>query len=409
LALVSLNKNNQCKFCQRKLFAWLATHLRIHSRFASLARSLSLSMEASPVMNNAPAALHTQALTHIVWVIVRAHVDAGIAGALPIIQPRDSSRFLGTTILQPIPLAAFLGHLRVATSNNVPAAVDATCWLNGNIVVTPGANDGGLLGDGERNPVSLLNWFISALRDSATSQTGKFDAKKFMARVAPAFAACVPADRFVFPQGLIDLLREAELCVSGAERVAVINASASLRILTYLFILMPKELALLLDKLRHDCLADAGATATKAYFAYSANMRLQPPVCALLQDPPPQETNVIAALAPDDDITKEIDGAVSAWAEAEETKSDPYPCEFDTLWKWAGYTTKHHAKRALLDQLKEADDYVIKGVRTWLYCLFFEVGVVLFDARWWLFDLMIHHKMNFTTCEIIVISVNIAK
>lgn len=334
------------------------------------------------MMNNAPAALHTQALNHIVWVIVRAHVDAGIAGALPIIQPRDSSRFLGTTILQPIPLAAFLGHLKVATSNNVPAAVDATCWLNGNIVVAPGVNDGGLFGDGERNPVSLLHWFISALRDSATAQTGKFDAKKFMARVAPAFAACVPADRFVFPQGLVDLLREAELCVSSAERVAIVNASASLGILTNLFILMPKELAPLLHKLRHDCLHKWRhcATAINAYFAYFANMRLQPPVCAPQQDPLPQQTNVIAALAPDDDITKEIDGAVSAWAEAEETKSDPYPCEFDTLWQWAGYTRKDNAKYALGDQLKQGEDYVIKGVRTWLYPLFFEIGAVLFTV-----------------------------
>lgn len=55
-----------------------------------------------------------------------------------------------------------------------------------------------------------------------------------------------------------------------------------------------------------------------------------------------------------DDISK----AISHWIEVEEAKEEQYPCDFDLIWKWAGYSNKSHAKRKLLSCLVEGTDYV---------------------------------------------------
>jgi hypothetical protein len=60
------------------------------------------------------------------------------------------------------------------------------------------------------------------------------------------------------------------------------------------------------------------------------------------------------------DIKEQIDNALSMWLEKEQ-EGNAFPCDFDLVWKWAGYTRKDTAKSALIRLCKEGSDYCQNG------------------------------------------------
>ena len=59
-------------------------------------------------------------------------------------------------------------------------------------------------------------------------------------------------------------------------------------------------------------------------------------------------------------IKQQIDTQLPLWLEAAEKNHQAFPCDFDVLWKWAGYSRKDHAKTAL-KELKTGSDFVEKS------------------------------------------------